>query len=88
MIYPVYALRDAAAHAFLAPTLNSSDESARRDLARAVASDTTGMIGFKPSDFDLYRIGNYDAETGLLTPLSPVVLVVNAAAVVGDSHGV
>lgn len=87
MIYPVYALRDAAAHAFLAPALNSSDESARRDLARTVASDTTGMIGFKPSDFDLYRIGTYDSETGLLSPLSPVVLVVNAAALVGENHG-
>lgn len=88
MIYPVYALRDAAAHAFLAPTLNSSDEAARRDLAHAVASDTTGMIGFKPQDFDLYRIGLYDSESGLLTPLSPVELVVNAAALVGDNHGV
>lgn len=86
MIYPVYALRDNAAHAFLAPTLNSSDDAARRDLARAVSTDTSGMIGFKPSDFDLYRIGSFDTETAAMTPMSPIVLVVNAAALLGDGH--
>lgn len=81
MIYPVYALRDQAAGAFLAPTLNSSDAAAKRDLAMAV-NQQPGAMSFQPKDFDLYEIGSYDTENAVLTPLNPVRMVCNAASLV------
>lgn len=82
MIYPVYALRDKAAEAFLAPTINSNDQTAKRDLSMAVNAQQSGSMSYKPSDFDLYHIGSYDVESGQLVPVSPVRFVCNAGELV------
>lgn len=83
MIYPVYALRDKAAEAFLAPTINSNDQTAKRDLSMAV-NGQSGSMSYKPADFDLYHIGTYDVESGQLVPVSPVRFVCNAGELVID----
>lgn len=80
MKYPVYAIRDKAS-AFMSPVVDQSDAAAIRNFANAVNSDT-GIIGFQPSDFDLYKIGEYDDQNAQLSPVSPVEFIVNGAALV------
>lgn len=82
MIYNVYALRDQAAQAFLAPVLNSTDQAAMRDLANMVSQQDSSNLSFKPSDFDLYHIATFDTDNGLVAAVSPVRMVCNAGALV------
>lgn len=82
MTYHVYALRDQAAQAFLAPVLNTTDEAAVRDLANMVSQHDQSNLVFQPKDFDLYHIGEFDTASGSIVAASPIRLVVNAAALV------
>lgn len=82
MIYNIYALRDQAAQAFLAPVLNTTDQAAIRDLANMVSQHDNSNIAFAPKDFDLYQIGSFDTDTGLVAAASPVRMVCNAGALV------
>ncbi len=70
MIYGVYAIYDSAAHVFTAPTIDISDASAVRNFQQAIAN-TGSVMNFKPDDFTLYQIGNFDVETGELEPFNP-----------------
>lgn len=82
MIYNVYALRDQAAQAFLAPVLNTTDQAAIRDLANMVSQHDNSNISFAPKDFDLYQIGTFDTDSGLVVAVSPVRMVCNAGSLV------
>lgn len=84
MIYPVFSLYDAAARAFLAPTLSSTDDAAKRDLALGLSQAAGSPLGFSPKDFSLYRVATFDNDTGLITPVSPAVLVCHASALVPE----
>lgn len=86
MIYPVYALYDAAARAYLAPQLNSTDDAAKRDLALALSQSAGVPLGFSPKDFSLYRIGTFDNDSGILTPAAPAILVCHASSLVEVSQ--
>lgn len=82
MKFNVYAIRDVHV-GFLAPSLDQNDETAKRNFALMV-NNNPGVLGFRPSDFDLYNIGQFDADSGLMEPIVPIEFVVNGAAVVGD----
>lgn len=36
-----------------------------------ITKDTNTKFGKHPSDYDLYQVGNFDEETGLVTSQSP-----------------
>lgn len=80
MIYPVYCIRDSKVD-FMAPTVDHSDSSAVRNFAYAINSD--GIMNYSPNDFDLYRIGSFDSEKGLLESCIPE-LIVSGISVFGD----
>lgn len=67
----VYCVKDAK-QGFLSPTFESYDSIAIRGFAYAIK--TNGLMNFATEDYDLYRIGDFDTETGL-TALDPVLLV-------------
>ncbi len=71
MNYGIYCIYDEAAGVFTAPTIDISDESAIRNFQK-MCSDAGSMMNFKPSDFSLYAVGVFDAETGVIEPLSPL----------------
>lgn len=72
MIYQVYAIRDNKSE-FLSPSVDINDETAKRNFAMAMSRhDST--LNFAPADFDLYRIGTYDAKMAKLTPVTPEFL--------------
>lgn len=87
MKYGLYAIYDSAAAIFTSPTSDISDASAARNF-RKMCSDAGSMPNFEPSDFALYRLADYDVETGAITPLAPVVCVVRGADVLRGDNGV
>lgn len=64
MIYGIYVVRDAKTE-FLTPTYDVNDESAIRNFSYAI-NNANGIMGFAASDFDLFKIGTFDASKGLL----------------------
>lgn len=69
MKYPMFAIRDSKV-GFLPPTCDQSEQSAIRNFAYAINSD--GVMHFSPKDFDLFKVGEFDAEKGSITSCLPV----------------
>lgn len=81
MIYPVFSIRDLKGD-FYSPRIEQNESSAVRSFAQLVNTpDTT--IHFSPRDFQFYRIGDFDSETGRLIPLDLPQLVTSAIDVFG-----
>lgn len=85
MIYHVYAIRDVYT-GFLTPTVDQSDPVAVRNFAHAVLNGNSLMLSH-PQDYDFYRIGEYDTDSGMLTPQIPPELVSKATHHLEVSHG-
>lgn len=85
MVYGVYAIRDKLT-AFMSPAIDASDASAIRNFARAVNQPDT-LFDFASSDFDLYKIGEYDDQSGALKPIQPVQFIASGASLVGYKVG-
>lgn len=84
MKYGVYALRDAASGTFTEPRLFQTDMAAVRDFRMMVNETGIQTIRFQPKDFDLYKIGEYDLETAMLSAVTPVIMLANGASLIGD----
>lgn len=79
MKYHVYAIRDAHT-GFMTPTVDPNDASACRNFEHAVF-DTRSLLNTHKQDFDLYRIGSYNSETGAIEPEYPPVLILPGTSV-------
>lgn len=66
MIFGLYAIRDLL-NGYLPPMADSNDDTARRNFTIAMTANAADDFGVSPKDFDLYRIGSYDTDTGLIT---------------------
>lgn len=69
MKYPVYAMRDLKA-GFGNPELSLNDETMKRTFAMRINQIGT-EIAFSPSDYSLFKIGEYEIEKGTLIPMLP-----------------
>lgn len=79
MRYGVYSMRDAKV-GFTQITLEQSDEIAIRNFAYAMRRPDTVYQEFT-QDFDLYRLGYFDTEDGLLEPhIVPELLISGPSA--------
>lgn len=67
MICGVYSIRDVK-HCFLTPTFDYNDQTAIRNFRHAIVA-TDSIFNSSPEDFDLFKIGTFDNEKGILTPL-------------------
>lgn len=68
MVYFIYSMRDKHT-GFVSPTFDLNDQTASRNFSMAL-SKSEGVLGFAPSDFDLYCIGTWDTDSGVITPVS------------------
>lgn len=73
MIVNLYAIRDRKC-GFLPPTTDINDDTARRNFAYAVMSREPMFLAF-PDDYDLYRVGEYDTDSGIVSSCPPEHLV-------------
>lgn len=82
MTYSMYAIRDKYT-VFMAPQLDMSDESAKRNFAYAI-NNNPGVMNFSPSDYDFYRVGTFDSKTGEIRPVSPIEFICNGLEVFNE----
>lgn len=81
MIYPVFAIRDIKT-SFFPPQVAQSEEDAIRNFAMMV-NNPSGVMGFSPKDFDLFKVATFDTEKGELVSLVPIEFIVTGSALVG-----
>ncbi|WGL31259.1 nonstructural protein [Dipodfec virus UOA04_Rod_845] len=84
----MYCIRDSLV-GFMTPVLEQNDAVAMRSFAMACDSfrSDKSLMSWKPSDYSLYHIADFDSETGLVSPITPPLLVCNGDSVaVGGSH--
>ena len=79
MKYPVYAIRDAKV-GFMTPTVDVNDASAARNFEHAVMNSAS-LMNSHPGDYALYKIGEFDSDSGELTSQLPENII-DAAGVV------
>lgn len=71
MKYPVYSIRDQKVGFQPQLIVEQSDQSAIRGFSYAI-NGNEGLMNYSPSDFDLFRIGEFDTETGEFKSVNPV----------------
>lgn len=67
MTLKVYAIRDSKAQVYNTPFFQKSHGEAERSFDQLV-KDEKSMVAKYPDDFDLYYIGEYDDQDGVLKP--------------------
>lgn len=67
MKFGVYVVRDVKS-TFMTPTVDSNDQTAIRNFAHAVMTSDS-VISSHKQDFELYKVGVYDNETGFIEKL-------------------
>lgn len=82
MIYSVYAIRDVKV-GFLSLTTEPNDAVAARNFSHAVAA-SEGILFTHASDFDLYRLASYDADSGKIVPEPVPALVAQGSNVISS----
>lgn len=65
----MYSVRDAKAEVYNSPFYKRSHGEAERDFLNAIRDDKNPNSKF-PEDFDLFYVGEYNDQTGLVTPLN------------------
>lgn len=63
----IYTIRDSKGEYYTAPFFKNTDAEAIRDF-RGLATDDKSTISKNPEDYDLYRLGTFDNQTGHIVP--------------------
>jgi len=69
----IYSVYDKKALSFSPLFIAENDDVAKRIVFMSMASNT--MLSSSPSDFSLYRLGEFDSNNGNVSGISPVMLV-------------
>lgn len=73
MKFNLYAIRDAKV-GFLSITVEQNDAVALRNFEHAKLN-TQSLMFSHPADYELFRLGTYDSETGMIEPILPEPVV-------------
>lgn len=80
MIVNLYSVRDLNS-GFNQPWCDKNDECATRGFAYSV--NNNDIMGFRPSDFQLFQVGTFDMDTGDVKGCLPT-LIVRGEEVIAD----
>lgn len=84
MKFGVYSIRDHLV-GFQTPVIEANDALALRNFQMAVDSFPRQrgqtLMSWRPSDFDFFKIADFDSESGLLSPIVPPQLIVSGISV-------
>lgn len=72
MKLPVYSIRDVHT-GFMTPTVDQNDASAMRNFRHAVMQ-TSSLMNSHPKDYSLYRIGDFETDSGEFTSMLPELI--------------
>lgn len=79
----LFSVRDSASQVFAPPFVAPSQGFAMRMFRDAIADkNSDNMMSKHPEDFELYIIGSYSEDSGVLTAVSPVTMVARGLDVV------
>lgn len=82
----VYSVRDLKAEYFISPFTLHSDAEAIRSFGDAVSKGGT-TLSDHPEDFQLYKVGEFDIDSGLIVSFpSPVALAMASDFKNGGAH--
>lgn len=84
MTYGVYGYRDNK-FAFGPIWMDQNDEVAQRGFAFMI-NNREGIFNFAPADFDLFKIGTFDSETGQIESVWPIQFICNGLNVVDRAY--
>jgi len=82
MLKQMYSIRDSKAQIFHIPYFNNTHGEAERNFSELV-KDEKSMISKYPDDYDLYHVGTYDDQTGLVESLDTPQHMLKAAILKG-----
>ncbi len=82
MKYPVFSIRDNKVGFQPQLLVEQNDASAVRGFSYAVNNE--GLMNYSPSDFELFKLGFIDTESGIFDPINPPVCVVTGSSVFGE----
>lgn len=71
----IYSLRDQKTDAFMNPIAMQTTGQLLRMLSDEVNKQDS-LVGQHPEDFELFEVGEYDTQTGTLTPCPPKSVIV------------
>lgn len=83
MKYGLYSIKDAKT-GFLTPVLEQGDPAALRNFSAAV-SQPDCILHQYPNDFALYKVANWDTDTGVDPVLQPI-LIADASEVIRNDR--
>lgn len=78
MKYPVFTIKDQCTW-FWQPFVADTEAAARREFGNMICNGS-GAASFRPGDFDLYRIGEFDSEEGTIVGETSPKWLVNGQA--------
>ena len=79
MIQNAYSIKDAKANVFSAPFFSINDKTAQRSFEQA-KNDSNTTISQNPEDYSLYRLAQFDDQSGELHPEKQPYYLSTAAA--------
>lgn len=72
---PIYAVKDLATQAFGNPfTTRAQGEAMRSFIDEANNDPQKSAIAQHPEDYELYKLGEYDDDTGQITAMEPELI--------------
>lgn len=77
MLTGLYAIKDAKS-TFMPCTVDVNDATAIRNFEHAVRQPDS-ILASHPNDFALFKVGEYDNESGVISPVFPPMLLCDAA---------
>lgn len=73
MKFGLYSIKDAKT-GFMTPVLEQGDPAALRNFSAAV-NQSDSLLHQYPNDFALYKVANFDTDTGIDPVLAPILIV-------------
>lgn len=73
MNYNFYCVFDKKAAVYCLPFTSQSDGTAMRDF-HAAANDPSSHVHKYPADFELFRLGSYDSDSGVIVASKPIFI--------------
>lgn len=80
MVLKMYSMRDMKGEIFHPPFFKKTHGEAERDF-KTLVNDDKSMVNKYPEDYDLYYVGEYDDQRGIVVPLDTPQHVTKAVTV-------
>ena len=81
MKYGIYSYRDVKA-GFMPPQADANDFTAKRGFAYAV--NNNNIMNFSPKDYDLYKVGEFDVDNGIIIGFKVPELICSGVSVLSE----